>query len=83
MQTKWKHCRPTAVVLGLALLGLVSLEAPGGPKGRRPATSGGGRVVPVYAAAFSPDGKTRAAGRFDRTIRLWDVATGKERLTGG
>ena len=34
--------------------------------------------------AFSPDGKTRASGSVDKTIKLWDLATGKDRafLTG-
>jgi len=33
----------------------------------------------VACVAFSPDGKTLAAGLTDRTVRLWEVATGKER----
>ena len=35
-----------------------------------------GHVGGVYAVAFSPDGKQALTGG-DRTVRLWDVATGK------
>jgi WD40 repeat protein len=35
----------------------------------------------AYCLAFSPDGRTLAGTRPDRTTRLWDVATGKERLS--
>jgi WD40 repeat protein len=38
-----------------------------------------GQVGRAYSIAISPDGKTLASGARDRTVRLWDVATGQER----
>jgi WD40 repeat protein len=51
-------------------------DVPGGAEVRRIAIDGFG----VASVAFSPDGKTLVAGVGDRTIRLYDPATGEERL---
>jgi len=40
-----------------------------------------GHTDPVFAAAFSPDGKRIATASADGTARIWDVSTGKELLS--
>ena len=37
-----------------------------------------GHTYSVYAASFSPDGRTVLTGSWDDTARLWDAATGRE-----
>ena len=38
---------------------------------------GGDFTADPVAVAFSPNGKTLVSGSFDRTVRLWDAATGE------
>jgi WD40 repeat protein/serine/threonine protein kinase/tetratricopeptide (TPR) repeat protein len=42
-------------------------------------TLSGPKVEVVYGLAITPDGKTLVSGSTDASVRVWDVATGKER----
>lgn len=40
-----------------------------------------GHASPVYGLAVSPDGKTLASASVDKTVKLWEIASGKELAT--
>src|SRR5262249_52299610 len=37
-----------------------------------------GHTEAIYTVSFTPDGKHVLTGSFDKSLKLWDVATGKE-----
>ncbi|PLZ99732.1 hypothetical protein CI592_19260, partial [Fischerella thermalis CCMEE 5328] len=59
-----------AGILGLSLLGAVVVAVATEQARQRAFTA-------IAAIKFSPDGKILASGSSDKTIKLWDIATGK------
>ncbi|THU99244.1 WD40 repeat-like protein, partial [Dendrothele bispora CBS 962.96] len=37
-----------------------------------------GHTDSVWSVAFSPDGRKLASGSYDKTVQIWNVATGQE-----
>lgn len=72
---------PFACALLLGMFGMVS--ALGQPPGSDVIAVLKGHTDTVDAVAISPNGKLIATGSFDKTVKLWDAATGKELRTYG
>jgi WD40 repeat protein len=70
----------TAVGVWLAA-GVGCLQGRAALKDAKAETTLVGHGDSVRCLAFTKDGKTLASGSTDRTVKLWDVAAGKERAT--
>jgi WD40 repeat protein len=77
MKPRWQRLPVGVICLCLAFLAINPLRAEE-PKARHTLH---GHTDDVPCMAFSPDGKTLASASGNKTIKLWDVATGKEQAS--
>jgi WD40 repeat protein len=85
-QRQRPHCNVTALCFapgGLLAVGyhedaIPSIDLLDLRAGKSRATLNGHRGF-IFALAFAPDGATLASGSCDRTVKLWNVATGQEK----
>ncbi|MBI4604582.1 MAG: WD40 repeat domain-containing protein [Planctomycetes bacterium] len=80
------RCVPPSTLIAFSLIaaGLPAQEAkpkvekPPPPPAAKPVRELEGHDADVYCVRYSPDGTKIATASFDRTIRIWDAASGKE-----
>jgi WD40 repeat protein len=75
-----RRLRITFLVMGLTAVCAIpaspGADEPTPPKGVTAVLKG--HTEALFGIAFSPDGKTVATASFDKTLKLWETATGKE-----
>src|SRR5262249_7289239 len=70
--------RPARLAAFATLSALLASATAQDPAGFKVTTTYSGHSEPVYAVAVSPDGSLVATGSWDKTVKLFDAATGKE-----
>ena len=68
---------PVAILLAAALLVPIAAQAQD-PASAPELITQLGHHEPVYSVAYSKDGRFAVTGAGDKTLRIWDLATGKE-----
>ena len=78
MHTTLSRSGRVTLLLALMLVGTLATPVARQPK---PPKTLKGHTRWVQSVAFSPDGKTLASRSGDKSIKLWDVASGKNTAT--
>src|SRR5262249_60220484 len=68
-------CSATVVSGSFLLLALGAQDKPAGPT---PTATFKGHSEAIYSVALNKDGTLAVTGSFDKSLRLWDPASGKQ-----